>query len=278
MRRRYICLNQGSMCARGCKGQERVPSSSTQETSARERGIGSKSLSTLDFSLSMRVVHSFSYLGGYVRGVSLIEVCYACLILRVLILCVSGAVHSDIPSKWYQRKVPLWLASVVQSLPFGQVYVWRRLSGATECLGVDALQLALKFEHHISKGCNYGPPYEWQVYNTHSGCHGLPQVHHKGRQGDYYILVMDMLGPSLWDVWNTVGQAMSTEMVACIAVEAISILEKLHMKGFVHGDVKPENFLLGQPGTPDEKKLILVDRDLASRWKDVSTGQHVDYD
>ena len=24
-------------------------------------------------------------------------------------------------------------------------------------------------------------------------------------------------------------------------------------------DVKPENFLLGTPGTPDEKKLFLVD-------------------
>lgn len=27
----------------------------------------------------------------------------------------------------------------------------------------------------------------------------------------------------------------------------------------MHGDVKPENFLLGTPGTPDEKKLFLVD-------------------
>lgn len=76
-------------------------------------------------------------------------------------------------------------------------------------------------------------------------------------------------------------------MVACIAVEAISILEQLHIKGyfqlftfcfvinfcstlmwlmisnlhcsFVHGDVKPENFLLGQPGTVNDKKLYLVD-------------------
>jgi len=28
---------------------------------------------------------------------------------------------------------------------------------------------------------------------------------------------------------------------------------------YVHGDVKPENFLLGTPGTADEKKLFLVD-------------------
>ncbi|ERN03898.1 hypothetical protein AMTRI_Chr05g64900 [Amborella trichopoda] len=161
---------------------------------------------------------------------------------------------------------------------FGQVYVGRRITGGTERTGPDAVEVALKFEHRSSKGCNYGPPYEWQVYNTLNGCYGLPLVHHKGRQGDYYILAMDMLGPSLWDVWNSSGQAMSTEMVACIAVEAISILEKLHLKGFVHGDVKPENFLLGQPGSADEKKLYLVDLGLASKWKDASSGHHVEYD
>lgn len=33
---------------------------------------------------------------------------------------------------------------------------------------------------------------------------------------------------------------------------------------YVHGDVKPENFLLGPPGTPDEKKLFLVDLGLGN--------------
>ncbi|KAJ6291919.1 hypothetical protein OIU76_023920 [Salix suchowensis] len=161
---------------------------------------------------------------------------------------------------------------------FGQVYVGRRVSGGSDRTGPDAIEVALKFEHRNSKGCNYGPPYEWQVYNTLNGCYGIPWVHYKGRQGDFYILVMDILGPSLWDVWNSLGQSMSPNMAACIAVEAISILEKLHIKGFVHGDVKPENFLLGQPGSADEKKLYLIDLGLASRWKDASSGQHVDYD
>ncbi|KVI11611.1 Protein kinase, catalytic domain-containing protein [Cynara cardunculus var. scolymus] len=126
------------------------------------------------------------------------------------------------------------------------------------------------------------------LYNssTLNGCYGVPMVHHKGRQGDYYILVMDKLGPSLWDVWNSSNQilkfvllySLSEEMVACIAVEALSILEQLHLRGFVHGDVKPENFLLGQPGTPNEKKLYLVDLGLASKWRDTSSGNHVDYD
>ena len=35
----------------------------------------------------------------------------------------------------------------------------------------------------------------------------------------------------------------------------------------MHGDVKPENFLLGAQGMPNEKKLWLVDLGLATRWK-----------
>eukprot|EP00200_Dunaliella_tertiolecta_P000955 CAMPEP_0202362956 /NCGR_PEP_ID=MMETSP1126-20121109/14942_1 /ASSEMBLY_ACC=CAM_ASM_000457 /TAXON_ID=3047 /ORGANISM="Dunaliella tertiolecta, Strain CCMP1320" /LENGTH=607 /DNA_ID=CAMNT_0048957273 /DNA_START=143 /DNA_END=1963 /DNA_ORIENTATION=- len=161
---------------------------------------------------------------------------------------------------------------------FGSVYVGRRVNTTKQKDGPQSNLLALKFEHRSSKGCNYGPPYEWSVYNNLGGVHGIPKVHYKGRQGDYYIMVMDMLGPSLWDLWNQQGQSMSQEMVACIAMEALSILKELHNKGYVHGDVKPENFLLGQPGTPNEKRLYLVDLGLATRWKDVVCGTHVEYD
>lgn len=74
---------------------------------------------------------------------------------------------------------------------------------------------------------------------------------------------------------------------------------------YVHGDVKPENFLLGHPGSADEKKLFLVDLGLgnvvnvirwsstlkifelskflclyysASKWRDSTTGRHIEYD
>ncbi|GAV79502.1 LOW QUALITY PROTEIN: Pkinase domain-containing protein/Aldedh domain-containing protein [Cephalotus follicularis] len=159
---------------------------------------------------------------------------------------------------------------------FGQVYVGKRMTGGMGHSGPDAFEVALKLERRNGKG-SHGPPNEWQTYSTLNGCYGLPLVHYKGQQGDYYILVMDVLGPSLWDVWNSNNQMLSEEMVA-IAVESISILEQLHFRGFVHGDVKPENFLLGQPGTPNEKKLYLIDLGLASRWRDASSGSHVNYD
>lgn len=51
---------------------------------------------------------------------------------------------------------------------FGQVYVGRRVVPAAagkDSSGASALQVALKFEHRNSKGCSYGPPYEWSVYS-----------------------------------------------------------------------------------------------------------------
>ncbi|XP_075104947.1 casein kinase 1-like protein HD16 isoform X2 [Nicotiana tabacum] len=138
---------------------------------------------------------------------------------------------------------------------FGHVFLGRRLtSGNERSIGQGAVEVALKFEHTNSKGCNHGPPYEWQVYNTLGGSHGVPRVHYKGIKGDYYVMVMDILGPSLWDVWDSSGQA------------------------YIHGDVKPENFLLGQPSTPQEKKLFLVDLGLATKWRDNAKGLHVVYD
>ncbi|GJY62849.1 casein kinase 1-like protein HD16, partial [Tanacetum coccineum] len=87
---------------------------------------------------------------------------------------------------------------------FGQVFVGRRVSGRTDRIsGPGAMEVALKFEHTNSIGCSYGPPYEWQVYNTLGGSHGVLKVHYIGKEGDYYVMVMDMFGPSLWDVWNS---------------------------------------------------------------------------
>jgi len=170
---------------------------------------------------------------------------------------------------------------------FGQVFVGQRQDPTNEHTGPRANLVALKFEHRSSKGCSFGhPPYEWSVYQSLGGVHGIPGVHFKGRQGGYYIMAMDRLGASLWDVWNSQGQTMSQEMVACIAIEGLCILEALHNKGFVHGDVKPENFLLGlEPGTgmggppaANDKRLVLVDLGLATRWRDPLCGQHVQYD
>ncbi|KAI3436643.1 hypothetical protein D9Q98_006059 [Chlorella vulgaris] len=161
---------------------------------------------------------------------------------------------------------------------FGQVFLGTRAQKPRSAKDQKPVEVALKFEHETSKGCTPGgPPYEWTVYNGIGEVYGVPKVHYKGQQGEFYVMVMDLLGSSLWDIWNQEGQQLTAQYVACVAVEALAILEALHIKGYVHGDVKPENFLLGQPGTPRSNKLYLVDFGLAQKWRD-SRQAHVKYD
>ncbi|KAJ0837271.1 hypothetical protein HanRHA438_Chr16g0776371 [Helianthus annuus] len=100
------------------------------------------------------------------------------------------------------------------------------VTGSSGRTGLDATEVALKFEHCNSKGCNYGPPYEWQVYISLNGCYGIPWVHYKGRQGHGYAQT-ECLG-CLEFIRPIVRR---TNMLACFAIEAISIVEKLHSKG-----------------------------------------------
>ncbi|XP_010051251.2 casein kinase 1-like protein HD16 [Eucalyptus grandis] len=145
--------------------------------------------------------------------------------------------------------------------------------------GPHAAEVAVKFQQKDPSGIEANIPREWKVYDDLGENHGipLPRVLYRGQQGDYNILVMDLLGPSLQVQLVDNHPSLPLAAVACVAVEAISILEKLHSRGYIHGDVKPDNFLLGPPGTPDERKLFLIDLGLAVRWRCHSTGLHVRY-
>ena len=47
------------------------------------------------------------------------------------------------------------------------------------------------------------------------------------------VQIMELLGPSLWDVWKKTehSQSLQIEFVACVAVEALIILEDFHSRG-----------------------------------------------
>jgi casein kinase 1 delta/casein kinase I family protein HRR25 len=87
--------------------------------------------------------------------------------------------------------------------------------------------------------------YEAGAYAALSGETGIPRVMWFGQEGDYYVLVHELLGPSLEDLLNYCGRKFSLKTVLLIADQAIRRLKQIHDNGYLHCDIKPDNFLLG---------------------------------
>jgi serine/threonine protein kinase len=56
---------------------------------------------------------------------------------------------------------------------------------------------------------------------------------------------MDLLGPSLEDLFNFCSRRFTVKTVLMLADQMISRVEYIHSKNFVHQDIKPDNFLMG---------------------------------
>lgn len=86
---------------------------------------------------------------------------------------------------------------------------------------------------------------EADVYRSLASGVSIPRVHDYLFECEYNVLVFDLLGPSLEDLFNFCGRRFSLKTVLMLADQLLHRLEYIHSKDFIHRDVKPENFLMG---------------------------------
>jgi serine/threonine protein kinase len=94
-------------------------------------------------------------------------------------------------------------------------------------------------------------------------------------EGDYNVMVLDLLGPSLEDLFSYCGRKFSLKTVLMLADQMLARIKYLHSRSFIYRDMKPDNFLIGLG--QNASLVYMIDYGLAKKYRDPKTHQHIPY-
>ena len=146
---------------------------------------------------------------------------------------------------------------------FGEIYYAREIKHPYRHVAIK-----LEYKEASTKLLEYEAQLCRRLFRTGQG---IPEIYWQGVQDDYYIVVMEMLGPSISRLYARCFQDFGLKTVVMIGLNMLKILEYIHSQGVVHRDIKPDNILIGL----HDQYLRLIDYGLAKYY--ISKGAHIPF-
>jgi serine/threonine protein kinase len=112
---------------------------------------------------------------------------------------------------------------------------------------------------------------ESKIYQYLINNEGFPNVKWFGKDKCNYYMVINLLGESLQSLIIK-KQCFSLKLVLQIGIQVINLLKVLHNNGFVHRDIKPDNFLLGL--NSKNKQIHIIDFGFCKSY--LVNNKHID--
>ena len=105
---------------------------------------------------------------------------------------------------------------------------------------------------------------------------GIPRIISYGKIGIYNILVEELLGKSLYELWwlRNKKEKSILKNVCMVALQALDRLEYIHSKNYIHRDIKPQNFVNGRK---DPNIIYIIDFGFSHQYKSSRTGKHIKF-
>ena len=104
---------------------------------------------------------------------------------------------------------------------------------------------------------------------------GIPKIICYGTTRTDNVLIQELLGNSLEEIFNDLGKQFSLKTVCNIGIQMIKRIRHIHKNYHLHRDIKPDNFMTGYNSS--DNKIYIIDFGLSKKYYSTTKKQHIKF-